>query len=291
MILDHFPLLDQSNSHYKTPYCPYWADLHNSSTLVVTVGASWTWGNGIPCMFEQHDSNTSIGDHNYRQHHVYGALVAKELQADFLCLAANASSNFWAGAQISRLLDLDWLNNYKRVYLIWTSTDPGKGFNSHEDQDVDYNSKLREIGENDSLDELLAFMNTVAVDTFYNKLISNKKIVFRFGSDWVETIGFERFDANRISPRPWVFSLTETSNIVTPTCHVYHDFSLDRLIKCLPEFDISESKYKSWIIDLAKAALTRDQVLHQEIFNGLFHRDHPTEISHKQWADSILSTL
>ena len=291
MILDHFPLLDSSNSHYKTPYCPYWADIRNSDSLVVAVGASWTWGNGVPCIYEASDSDVSPDDHDHRQRHVYGALVANELQADFLCLSANGSSNFWSAAQISRLLDLDWLNNYKKVYLIWTSTDPGKGFNSHEDQEVDYNSKLREITENDCLDELLAFMNNVAVNKFYTKLIANKKITFRFGSDLVDTIGFDCFDQHKISPSPWAFSLQETANIVTDVCYVYQDFALDRLIKFLPEFDVHIDIYKSWIVKLSDAALRRDKILKQPQLFGLIYRDHPTELAHKQWADLILKTL
>jgi hypothetical protein len=290
-VVDYFPLLDSTNSQYNTPYRPYYFLNKNSKNLVVTVGASWTWGNGVPKLFDFEVDNfeVDIAEHKFRQRNIYGALVADAVSADFLNLAANGSSNFFSASRISELLDYtELLDQYEKIYLIWVATDPGKGFNSHEDMDVDYYNFLK---DNTDLNSLLAFMNTTAINQFWNKLKQNKKIIFRFGTDWVDAIGSEVFDSYRISTKPWLLSLKETANINPEPCYICEKFALENLIKHLPEFGVDSSISKLWMVDNIERSTQRYSITGHKNLGDLFIKDHPTILAHKQWADLVLNSL
>ena len=285
-----FPVLDSSNSHHKQEFNPYNFVNRRSNQLVVTVGASWTWGNYVPIGF---DSDVVINNdlHQYRIKHVYGNLLAEKLNADFLNLAANGSSNFWASARIIDFLAIADRLHYDKIYLIWTSTDPGKGFNSHEDLFIDYNFWFRQIKQKKlSLNLLLQKMNSLAVDLFLERLHSNTKIIFRIGTDAVDSIGFENIPKNQQLPT-WA-----NLSMSTSTCHVIDNAAVTRLKTALDDFIVDsddQDKYKSWIIDIVdRACLRRSQIL--KYSNDLFPEKtalHPNEKAHSIWAELIFRSL
>lgn len=292
-IINYFPLLDSSNSHYTRPYCPYTFIDRQSDTLVVTVGASWTWGNFMPVDFTEDTIDVAL--HNYRIENLYGNLISKNLNADFLNLAANGASNFWGANRILDFLNVSDTLIYKKIYLIWTTTDPGKGFNSHEDIEVDYNQVFDKIIKNQlTFDFLLEHINQHALHKILSKIEDNKKIIFRIGSDMVDHIGFDNAKSYLL-PTPWFYSLPQTSGLERKKCHIADQAAINRLLTTLDDFLLdydSQLLFKNWIVELIDNLVARRDSMHPYCeAKILFDQYHPTAEANRHWADVILKTL
>lgn len=292
-IIDHFPLLDSSNSHYTRPYCPYTFINRQSDVLVVTVGASWTWGNNMPVNFTQ--DITDVALHDYRIENLYGNLIAKQFNADFLNLAANGTSNFWAADRILDFLNLSDTLAYKKIYIIWTSTDAGKGFNSHEDIEIDYNQLFERIIKNHlTFDLLLEHVNQHALLKILSRIEDNKKIIFRIGSDMVDQIGFDNAQSYLL-PTPWFYSLTQTAGLERKKCYIADQAAINRLTTALDDFIFdpnSQLLFKNWIMEsIDNLVARRDSMDPYCRAKILFDQYHPTAEANRQWANVILNTL
>jgi hypothetical protein len=288
-LCDFFPLLDKSNSHYTQPYCPYTFVDRKSNQLVVTVGASWTWGNFVPVEFSNNTIDKTL--HQHRVKHIYGNIISEQLHADFLNLAANGASNFWAAARIGNLLDIADQLHYDKIYLIWTSTDPGKGFNSHEDLHIDYKEIFSVISSNKmSFDFLLEQMNKQTLDTILCKIQNNNKILFRVGTDRVDSIGFSQLTPLQLLP---VWARSPDSK---ESCYIVDRAAVDRLQTALDDFILdaeSNTKFKNCIIKWVDQANTRRSQIstHAEHLFPIKNQQHPNEAAHVCWANTILGTL
>lgn len=286
-ICNYFPLLDSTNSHYQRPFKPYSFIDRGAHSLVVSVGASWTWGNFLPANFTQDTTSQEL--HQYRIDNIYGNQIAQELNADFLNLAANGASNFWAADRICDLLNIVDQFNYKKIYVIWTTTDPGKGFNSHEDCDVDYNEIFSNIN---SYNQLLQRLNQQALDKVLPRICNNKKIIFRIGSDRVDYIGLDAAKSNLL-PMPWALSMPVTQQLNLPICYIADGAAIDRLDTALNDFNVDRTGYKKWLSDLIDKLSQRADYLHRyaEDLFPLNTGQHPNHRAHQLWAEIVLNTL
>jgi hypothetical protein len=77
------PLPVESDTHPRVR----WFDeiSREKSSIVVTAGDSWTWGDSL--------GPESGDDRDYRMNHVYGSLIAKKLDRDFLNISKPAGTN------------------------------------------------------------------------------------------------------------------------------------------------------------------------------------------------------
>ena len=65
-------------------------DINNNPTLLVTIGDSWTWGDSLGRI----DLDKNIADDmDHRTSHIFGNLLAKKLDRDFLMLAKCGATN------------------------------------------------------------------------------------------------------------------------------------------------------------------------------------------------------
>jgi len=94
--------------------------------LLITVGDSWTYGDSL--------GNTKVregrDDTEYRLDHVYGQLMARTMDVDWMNLALPGGSNILMVNWVSLLLDrLDSFQTYKDITCVVTLTESGR----HED--------------------------------------------------------------------------------------------------------------------------------------------------------------
>tara|TARA_R110000803_G_C11924443_1_gene314726 strand:- start:62 stop:991 length:930 start_codon:yes stop_codon:yes gene_type:complete len=114
-------------------------------TLVVTIGDSWTWGYGLSTLKKQ------IEEENFdliqRMEAVFGQVVAKRLDSDFLLLAKPGESNGWIADQFDRLVrNFDLFKNYKKIYCVITFSEVGREFMGEQDTETeDYYNFLQDI--------------------------------------------------------------------------------------------------------------------------------------------------
>lgn len=285
-MIEHFPLVGPHNSHYQTPFCPYSFTNRNSKSLVVTVGASWTWGNFMPVNFDQVTATPE--QHEYRNKHLYGNIISEHLNADFLNLSANGLGNFWEADRLKEFADLLPTLDYKKIYVVWTTTCPGKGFNGPEDQDMDYVGLIQRIT---NFDQVLAGMNEYAINKFITPLLNDPRVVFRTGTDCVTPIGFDSVQEYML-PSPWLFQCKETKQYKKDT-YIITRYVIDRLTG-LTEFfsnDTDRDQFKEWIIKLIDQAEEALSIWELPVFQQMFPDIHPVESANRQWADIILETL
>lgn len=91
----------------------YHENLIGSDELLICIGDSWTWGDSL-----KEDPVT------YRTDNIYGAVLAKKLNTDFINIARCGCSNIemhdWALWILPRVAE------YKKVYLVITLTENGR---------------------------------------------------------------------------------------------------------------------------------------------------------------------
>jgi hypothetical protein len=167
-------------------------DINNKSTLLITAGDSWTWGDSL---FDISMSKTL--DHPDRVKFIYGSLIAEKLECDFVNLGKCAGSNFEILNLVDSVLKFNY-EKYDQIFVIITLTE-----------------NLRELktsvwtpSKHDTLEEFLLlyeenmFYDISKVIEKYNKskfLITrnfthtfehNRKLIDQFTTNkiWVETL-------------------------------------------------------------------------------------------------------
>jgi|TARA_R110001592_G_scaffold25483_1_gene96756 lysophospholipase L1-like esterase len=118
--------------------------------LVVTIGDSWTWGGGL------NGTDPKVEDDfqkTLRLNEVYGAKVAKALDADFLNLSAPGESNGWIANYFEKLVDDFDFSPYKKVFVVITMSEVAREWMDENDVEVDYYNFCADIK---SIDDFFA---------------------------------------------------------------------------------------------------------------------------------------
>jgi len=115
--LDH-KHTDWSPDRMETYRQWYSEDIKGKSTLLMTVGDSWTWGDHLGNIDWDKASDDPV-----RLKQIFGRLLADRLDADWVNLARPGCSNYW---MLEQLLDIQKHlanNNYQRVVVVVTLTE------------------------------------------------------------------------------------------------------------------------------------------------------------------------
>ena len=102
----------------------YFEDVSDKDTLLITLGDSWTWGDSIYGIKQL----GPIVDHPDRTKSIYGALLSKELQSDFVNCARCGGSNFFMYSMLSQILEYNHAR-YKKIIVVITLTENGREMN------------------------------------------------------------------------------------------------------------------------------------------------------------------
>jgi hypothetical protein len=93
-------------------------NISNKDVLLISVGDSWTWGDSL---FDI-DISTPNYDNPNRVTHIYGAKLAKLLNADFVNVGECGGNNYDMLQRLSKLLKYND-KKYKKIYVVVTLTE------------------------------------------------------------------------------------------------------------------------------------------------------------------------
>jgi hypothetical protein len=245
----------------------------NKSTLVVTLGDSWSWGKDI----EQD-----------RLEFVFGNRLSLLQDADFLNLSVSGAGNQYITQLFCDFADIADSLCYKKVLIIVTFTEMGRDFDGWFDRDIDYRSWLLQniLGPNDYTDFLAWQMRTMA-NTMKNhaEKISNLELIV--GTNFVDAIGLEPLSEYLLS-RSWIEVYTQKS--MDHQCHIVSPYIISDKYSGVLDlcWELDRSVFLSWAEGQLDNAIKRAKVLKNP---KLFYQDHPLIAGHVAWANYIKQSL
>jgi hypothetical protein len=261
---NYFTIASPKNSHYLVKTNTFDFVDCNSTTLVVTIGDSWTYG-----------ADLSNDNEEFRINNVYGRIVSDKINTDWLNLGQSGSNNFFIAERAEEFGRIVNQLDYKKVYMICTFTEIGRSFNSHHDLYIDYIKWF----DNNHIDNFLHFLNATCVDRI-KKVAQKHGIKLIVGTNFVDAIGI---DSDVLLPIPW-FRLLE---IKCPIVAYAGSTGVSRLHAVLQFVKNNDAGYKKWMINLINQAKYVDQTTSsQKLIN-----QHPNADGHRIWANYILEHI
>jgi hypothetical protein len=244
----------------------YHQDIKNLSTLLVTIGDSWTWGDSL-CGI---DAN-GILDHPDRLKLVYGYHLKNLIgDSDWINIGYPGTANRWIADVAERFVNLANKTNYKKIILSVGLTDIGRDIaqekfsrNSIADQFVQYESKLlnqlQQISTHNNI-QLIVGRN------FTNTFLQNKDIIeHHLDKRWVD-----------ISAEQW------KTNSNPDVCYSVK----------MPDSKYLTDEDKQWILaNIVPGAEAMNNFLLECPLHYKIATKHPNELSHKLWAKYIFQYI
>lgn len=249
-----------------------------SDLLVVTAGDSTTYG-------------SDLGTDEFRLDNIYGRHIANALTADFLNLGEVGASNAGIAKQIELFASQINNLNYKHIYVICMLTEPGRNFDSHEDQHIDYFTWLKDnIKKSADYYKLLTFLNTDSINRIYAALESHN-VTLRIGTHIAELCGVDRVKSDDLLAKTMFEVVAEKKNFdYIEGCYIVFPETttarLSQVLKLQPA--LKRADFLRWHMELIEIAIVRRRQLRE---CGGFNNYHTDEIGHKLWADYILGTI
>lgn len=118
------------DSHNLKDWEEYYHDCSSKDRLVITAGDSWTWGDTLPDRLNQ----------------VYGRLVSKSLDADWINIGSRGRSNSWILSALQYLAPLV-KGHYKEVIVIVTMTENGRDVETGYMFPFDFHQLYEHVGD------------------------------------------------------------------------------------------------------------------------------------------------
>jgi hypothetical protein len=166
---------------------PYDFISRDSNRLIVTIGDSWTWGADLTNIKLKDLHHDKLSDDQYRLENVYGGVVAKHLNADFLNLGESGSGNYYIYNKLLELSNIANQLNYTNITVICVFTEVAREFDSTYDRSVDYFSWLnKNIKESKDYYKFLEFINQPIAEKI--KSLTNTMNI-HFATNFVDSIG------------------------------------------------------------------------------------------------------
>lgn len=258
---------------------PYSFVNNNSKKLIVTIGDSWTWGADLST-----DDNLTV-----RNNDVYGAIIARELSADFLNLGQCGSCNLHIIERIKEMHNLITLLDYETIQIICTYTEVARSFNSEYDRTVDYYKWFASLTfeELADFDQILNYHNGLFQQDVLTLLETYPHVKIISGNNFTDPIGITSL------PKTWIQLIAEellNEDYVQP-CYIMSHWVLDKLPAIITEFapDINQTKLKEWmIVLLGRASQRKLLTINPQYFAGA---NHPRQQGHRLWANYLLDNI
>ena len=261
-----------------------------SKSLVVTIGDSWTWGADLTQQKTRGTHIDRLVDDDYRIRHMYGNVLAKKINADFLSLGESGAGNWHINKKIEELYAIGPDLAYDRILVISIFTDLGRDFDSHHDIEVDYRSWLLEnIRSAVDYYNFLKFVNHQISQRISDTIKKfDKRYQFIFSTNFVDPIGYDLL-ADRFLPKTWLEIICAENKIdYTPNkCYMVFPWVIEKfkaVLQMAPELDKSE--WLIWINELVRDANMRAAVCFQDNINfgPLLH---PSAHNHRVWSEYL----
>jgi hypothetical protein len=278
--MSYFNLLVKIHKNLSSPARSWYHEsLHNKDTLLITAGDSWTWGDSL---FDI-DAEAGKQDHPDRVNKIYGALLAKKLDADFINLAKCAGANIEFCDWVKSLLPMVE-TKYKKIIVAITLTENCR--EAHWD-------RVWVPEEQPSLEEYLCEYEKNMFENLAQTFKQHSSIQFVVSRNFTYS-----FDSNisvlkdYLTEKIWVDCLAEyQSNQDYPTdVRFLSSIALVPMHKLLKDIDLYK-KYKFQFMSLYASSELAISWLEKSKLNYQKATKHPTELGHEIWADYLYNTI
>jgi len=303
-LLDYFPGVKNKDlllfHHSSVPgnftvFDPYTFLNRDSDMLLVTSGDSWTWGMDLAGhsdldQFDVNDweiTNGIISNiNNDRLTKVFGNLVSKTNNSDWLNLSIPGHGNFHMAELINHLANLIPKLHYKKIYVVCTLTEVGRWFNTEDDLFLDHNKLMDLVESTGNVNDLLAELNRLALNQIINNVGKFDHVTLLVGTNFVDPVGFENLKPVQILKTPW-YQLLDIS--YDHPFYMSYGLGLSNFIRAVDDGMVPkklQSIFKKWIMDSLLQCDQFDKQIRDSIyFSNNSH--HPIAAGHTIWADYV----
>jgi len=262
----------------------YYSEINNNDSIVITLGDSWTYGDGIPDQF--------------RHSMLYGKLISEQLGADWLNVGCRAWSNSYVLSHLNCIIEQLTSCNYSKIYVIITLTENGRDIDKTPHYNFSCLPKFNELGETEEfyqalLDEVEEhWVNTIK--NIVSKLDSKYTVVVGNNFVWHNQIESNLKDCVIVPERNWIECLATAqglsdpvrTNLVTGWIFDNINENVHREVKVQ-----SKTAYNRWAVPLIEKATEVNEWLDSSAMNNKRSSKHPNGNGHKVWAEYILTFL
>lgn len=288
----YFSLPDERRTANLSGKNPYDFIRRRSDNLIVTIGDSWTWGANLTQQKLDGLHIDKLEDDDYRLNHVYGGIISKTLQTDFLNLGESGSDNYFIANKLKELHKIIDQLDYDSVTVICVFTEVARGFLGPDDNLFTSPRGRSWLNDNIKIDsdyyKFLKFMNQEVADQIVPLL---DKLTVKFATNFVDPIGFEKLESNFL-PKTWLQTWCESTNQDYPEpCYLVSPWvfeGLEKVFDLCPTLD--REMYFKWAEGALQSADKRATICKQDDVN-FANLLHPLSRGHKVWADYILGEI
>ena len=251
----------------------------NSKKMLICAGDSWTWGGSLA----HTKFNPESDDFEWRTTHIYGSLLAKQCNRDFVNLGLPGHGNLSIIDWVFLKLIPEYKKQYEDIIIIFTLTEICR--------EVYYDQAwTQQCHDYSSLNEFLQMYETAMFNTlaYYQDMYPNCTI--KIGRNFTYT--FEKnLNQNKIFQfdKTWIDVLAEnqTQQSTYPkNLRLLSQAATEPLIKYLKEvkkFQLFKQEYVNLMIDGLDAITWMDA----SPLNNKIATRHPNELGHRLWANYL----
>jgi hypothetical protein len=305
----------------------YYEKNKNSDYLLITVGDSWTWGNGLGGTTWSAQS-TRYDNKEYRTNHIYGKILSDYLNADHINVGLIGGANLYILQYFKQVIS-SIVRNYKKIYVVFTLTEAGRelcgGWFNLKDEwtnirgdswptydditnftytEESLNFALDEMKQNDidlrhHVEIYLKFRNQTDPQKILSDIdaYSVEQIILLLNSvdvDWILAKNFCNFSKivspNQLKKR-WVDIISEKGNIGPYINNVLAvtNVSFNPFLEYYNYHKIKDSKQN--LLEVMEHATEANNWLDASPYNSKNTLQHPLDDAHQWWAEYLYENM
>jgi hypothetical protein len=257
--------------------------INNQESLLVTIGDSWTWGDSL--------------DSDKRLQQIYGALIAKQLDSDWINIGAKGWSNSFILEYLDFLLKILVSSAYKKIYFVVTLTENGRDLDTFPSFQFNFVKLYQELGPcKEFYDKILYEAESFwikQITRFIDKMDHRFHLVVGQNFVWHDMLIKELHNKCCVLDYNWIECLADKQNLPRPIrTNLTTGFVFPKFENLNSRLNLSDTiEYKKWILPYIDRANEVNAWLDASPMNYKKASKHPNHLGHAVWADYILQNL
>jgi len=261
------------DSHNLQDWEEYYHDCPGKDRLVITAGDSWTYGDTLPDRLNQ----------------VYGRLVSKSLDADWINIGSRGRSNSWFLKSLQYLAPLV-KDHYKEVVVIVTMTENGRDVETGYTFPFDYHALFAQIGDQPAFyDAVLDSAEAYWIQQLQNIQKSGCRVIVGHNFAWHNLNTMSEITILRDN---WIEKLADYQKRDRPIKAKLVTGWIFDTVKTLHQMvPVSKSIFQAWALPYIDLANQVNSWLNDSDLNNKAMSKHPVPLGHEIWANYILTNI